>query len=126
MRFEDFSKTAERLTYKPGFFLKTFEWPIGISVHIWAEDVPDVRNPENRAPLVMKFYLDAAGIHALDEKGFLNFMRNCYLELERHECLEWIRFDGVQVFNPHNNKNSLEQMREALENAPSGAEDFGR
>jgi len=92
-----------RVAYRPGWKLAVDRVePTSVRVEVTGP-VLDSDQPDRETRLVVPRYI---GFHELEEvtssySSFVRWVHDFLLEVERHECGEWFRFDGRKPFDPH-------------------------
>lgn len=90
----------ERVTYKPGWKIKAYQGSFeGIHIVIQAE-VIDSYHPESTVPLDIHSVLPP--MHSLKE--FVVWLSWRLGRIENHEMREWLKEDGVAIFDPHSDE----------------------
>jgi len=106
----NYSKILKRISYKENFHFLirphdipgTKRWILQIDASF-----PDV-NGEHEPTHVT--HTQVIPLNLNNEAYFVEFVFDQLLYIERHECQEWFSFDGVRIFDPHN-----EEMQWTLE-----------
>lgn len=86
-----------RFTYRPGWDFNILRERDTYILHISA-DVVDSDNPHKIAPLQFAHGIPQFVPPAFDWQRWLLDM---IMEVERHECREFFKIDGVKVYDPH-------------------------
>lgn len=68
--------------------------------------VPDSRDPE--AMVVLNFHNTLpTQMEGWTEDRAKDWIRECIMNLERHECDEYLAFDGVKPYHPHGETHAI-------------------
>lgn len=92
----------DRFTYKPGWTFRADPSMLNGQVWVTVEaSQPDSR-PGHTGDITIRFGYPMTAELANDEPEKFKFMiLTLVREAERHEVHEWLRFDGEQLINPH-------------------------
>jgi hypothetical protein len=101
---------TDRLTYKPGTTLDTRlsdEFFVCITMRV---PVYDIKPPHTQTTLIGEVRMNILTLERFDSEGTLHQyvvdrLRHSLQNLEMHECDEWLRLDGVSIFDPHRKDN---------------------
>jgi hypothetical protein len=61
--------------------------------------VKDVGDPKKEIPIQMRLNLQSHIV--MDEELFKHFVLTALIDFEKHECTEWLKYDGRQIVDPH-------------------------
>ena len=97
LTLEQLQGEVARFSYRPGWELSVFPdvWE-GAVLRVVAK-VPDAYHPDNLTPLQINSRIPPIP----DVVYFGHYLLWRLLLIESHECREWLRRDGVMLFNPH-------------------------
>lgn len=93
----------KRFTYKRGweFFLIDPAGPYddpGVQIKFYTENT---YRPGQQILITSRDRLPTPWIIAKDEDKFARYLLDVIVRVERHEAQEWLRRDGVMLFDPH-------------------------
>jgi hypothetical protein len=89
-----------RVTYKPGYKITArvyphVSWPL---VQIHTGEIPDSQRP---GQTIFVCFSDSYDIEKHSEEYFLDFIRRLFIMFEDHERMEWLKYDGRRLDEPH-------------------------
>jgi hypothetical protein len=94
---DELAAELKRFEYKPG-------WDLSIFTDVWEGPVfrvttyvPDAYHPENNVQLRINSRIPPMA----SAREFRHFVLWRLDQIERHECREWLRFDGKPLYDPH-------------------------
>lgn len=97
MSLVDLQKTIQHVSFFPGVDFKIEEDPYEGFVLIITATVPDSSNPDEKITLRILTYIPPVD----DVEGFMRWLTWRLARIASHEVREWLKFDGVRVFDPH-------------------------
>ncbi len=107
MNFQEARSIVESITYKPGWSVLFDHCPYASAsmanqfiLQIRAK-VQDADNPTAEFKLLSREYLFEEWIITLDEKQFVAYVFDFFVQMEKHEAAEFFKVRGVKTFDPH-------------------------
>lgn len=95
----------ERITYKPGWQIKIQEdWRKDTMIHVSLSWMAEDSTGKVKGKLIQvgsRHVFDIYMFH--DEKSILNRMYWVFEQAERHETMEFFKYNGNPVYDPHAN-----------------------
>lgn len=100
LTFEALAQEITRYTYRPGWGLEVFNDPWEGPCLYVTMTLPDAMDPTGKATTSIRVRSAVPPIPSAEYFGHWLLWR--LDQIERHECREFLRRDGEQLFNPHN------------------------
>lgn len=112
LTFEEMEKELERFTYKPGWrfsMLPPLLQEFGYEYENQGKLLIEAMLVNSRGPVRLDQLIPIVSTyptyHVRDRDQFRRWVRSCIERLERHEQMEWLRYDGELIEDPHRGDN---------------------